>query len=424
MRREKVDELLRQRIGLDPDSTGPGLAARAVRARMKALGIAETQHDRYVGMLEKSSTELQALVEEVVIPESWFFRDEHPFSLFADRYVGLWLTERTLPKLRVLSIPCARGEESYSIAMILIDRGLSPDRFRVDAVDVSRVAVEFARRGVYSDNSFRTRDLTFRDRHFQSLGDRHQLKEGVRSSVTFQVGNLLDESIFAGEGPFDAIFCRNLLIYLDGSARRQALANLDRLLAPSGLLIVGHAEQIGYLGTSYRPAGDRKCFAFEREATAARPSTPKPWSEKRKSRVAKERPPRNQSARVIPPPPNLPSEDKPSTVVTGSCDESALERASALANQGSHEQASILCERQIAQGSPTSALYFLLGLIRQADGDRVRALDCFEKTVYLEPDHEEALLALALLAERRGDLNASKNFRGRAERAYQEKHPR
>lgn len=95
-----------------------------------------------------------------------------------------------------------------------------------------------------------------------------------------------------------------------------------------------------------------------------------------------------------------------------------------LANQGSHEQAAILCEQEIAQGTPTSALYFLLGSIRQAEGDRDRALVCFEKTVYLDPDHEEALLALAFLARRRGDQAASENYRGRAERAYQEKHPR
>lgn len=283
MRRDTVDELLRQRIGLDPGSAGPGLATRAIRARMKSLGIVEGQHEQYLVILEESASELQALVEEIVISESWFFRDEHPFDLFADRYVGLWLNDKALPKLKVLSMPCAGGEEPYSIAMTLIDRGLSPDRFQVDAVDVSRVVVEAAQRGVYSDNAFRTRDLAFRDRHFQRVDGGYQLKERLRSSVTFQVGNLLDDSIFAGERAFDAIFCRNLLIYLDASARRHALANLDRLLGPSGLLIVGHAEQLGYLGAKFRPAGDRKCFAFERATAAAQPSISKPLKERSKS---------------------------------------------------------------------------------------------------------------------------------------------
>jgi chemotaxis protein methyltransferase WspC len=93
-----------------------------------------------------------------------------------------------------------------------------------------------------------------------------------------------------------------------------------------------------------------------------------------------------------------------------------LSEASELANRGRFMEAVALCERQLRENGPTAAAYCLLGMIWQAAGDRTRAEESFRKTVYLDPNHDEALLALALLAERRGDQNAAAGFRRRAER--------
>ena len=264
MDRASVEELLRRRIGLDPASSGPGLLSRARRARMKVLGIDESDAERYHTLVSRSDREFQALVEEVVVPESWFFRDEHPFALLADRAGVGWLVDPARPPLRALSLPCAGGEEPYSLAIALLDRGLPTSRFRVDAVDVSLAVLESARRAVYTLNAVRSKDLSFRDRHFRLTPAGYELSSGVKSAVEFQSGNVLDPELLADQPPYDVIFCRNLLIYFDDPARRLALANLDRLLSPSGLLFVGHAEQLGMLSTRFRRAADRRNFAFER----------------------------------------------------------------------------------------------------------------------------------------------------------------
>ncbi len=263
-----VEEQLRQRIGLDPGSTGPGLVARAARARMSALGMIETEVDRYHEILSRSDCEFQALVEEVVVPESWFFRDERPFELLARRAVSGWLVDSSREPLRVLSVPCAGGEEPYSIALALIDRGLPTSRFHVDGLDVSRIVLETARRGVYTANSFRSRDLSFRDRHFRLTPEGYVLAAEVKSVVDFHAGNLLDPTLFANRPQYDMIFCRNLLIYFDEPARKQAIASLDRLLSPRGLLFVGHAEQLGLFRPRFRLTADRRCFAYERASEA------------------------------------------------------------------------------------------------------------------------------------------------------------
>ena len=87
-----------------------------------------------------------------------------------------------------------------------------------------------------------------------------------------------------------------------------------------------------------------------------------------------------------------------------------------MADLGRHAEAAALCEQEIRRAGPSAAAYFLLGVVRQAEGTRDLAERCFEKAVYLDPAYAEALLALALLAQRRGDPAAAANYRRRAAR--------
>lgn len=398
METTSVEQRLRERIGLDPASTGRELIARAVRSRMRTLGIPDRETHHYHALLEHNHDELDALVEAVVISESWFFRDEQPFALLAERSA-----ER--PFTRVLSIPCAGGEEPYSTAIALLDRGLSADRFQIVAVDVSRVALALAREGIYNANAFRSKDLSFRDRHFHSTPAGFVLAERVKASVEFRLGNLVDPAFLAGEPPFNAILCRNLLIYLDDPSRRQALTHLDRLLAADGLIFLGHAEQLGSLSGGYRPAGGSYSFAFERGSARALENAPRS-------------PPRPQLTsppplgRLAPPPP-LPQLPRPRIEPVAQA-LPALDDAVLLADQGRHDEAAALCEKLIQQAGPSSSAYFLLGVVRLSVGRRDEAEQCFEKAVYLDPRHDEALLALSAAARRRGDRDAAENYLRRA----------
>src|SRR6266446_6784075 len=129
---------------------------------MAARGV--TDRAAFAERLENSSEDLQALVEQIVVPETWFFRDVQPF-----RFVGRWVaTEaaRSGPErvFRVLSIPCSTGEEPYSIAMSLLDRGVPAGSFTIDAADVSRRSLAHARAGRYGKRSFRGNALGFHAR--------------------------------------------------------------------------------------------------------------------------------------------------------------------------------------------------------------------------------------------------------------------
>jgi len=402
-----IEELLATRIGLDPIAVGPPLILHAARRRMKELGLADLAE--YQRRLSQSELELQELIEVVVVPESWFFRDERPFHWLREYVRERWLKDLLRPPLRVLSMPCAGGEEPYSTALTLLDLGLPARRFRIDAVDVSLSRLTIARRAVYSANAFRGPDLSYRARSFREHPQGYELDPTVRATVRFIQASVLDPHLLEGSPPYDVLFCRNLLIYLDVSARERVLAAIDRLLAADGVLFVGHADRLGRAGAEPRftAVGDPGCFAYQRRARVI-------------VSVDQARP------QIEPPP--MPSRIAPTDVsdVSARAVEtvslpvvqplSLLDQAADLANLGRFDEAVAACERHLQQKSPSAAAYYLLGMICQAAGDRSRAEDCFKKTIYLDPRHDEALLALALLAERRGDHEAAAGFRRRAER--------
>jgi chemotaxis protein methyltransferase WspC len=421
MELKAVEDILARRIGLDPVRVGRSVIERAVRARLAACGLHHL--DEYLDRLAGSDDERDELVEEVVIPESWFFRDVQPFACVRDHVAAGWLLDPDRPPLRVLSVPCAGGEEPYSIAMTLLELGLPAARFAIVAVDVSARSLERARRGVYGANAFRGPDLAFRARFFRPHPEGHELDPEVRATVQFARANLLEPDLLSDRPGYDVIFCRNVLIYLADSARAQVLAALDRLLAPSGLLFLGHAESLAVPRRPFTPTTHRGCFAHERaqaggsirdglaaDRHAARPSLPRP---------IRPRPPSPLPELM---PVAAPSAEEPAAPARGIAPgPDLLEQAAELANQRLYDQAARLCEQSLAASGPTARAFFLLGMIRQAANDPERAEACFQKTVYLDSQHDEALLALALLAERRGDPAAAAGFHRRAARAARAK---
>jgi chemotaxis protein methyltransferase WspC len=419
-----IEELLAHRIGLDPASVGCPLLLRAARKRMNELGLADL--GIYESRVRQSASELQALIEEVVVAESWFFRDERPFQWFREYVRSLWLADRERPPLTVLSVPCAGGEEPYSIAMTLVDLGLPVHRFQIDAVDVSEHRLAIARRGVYSCNAFRGPDLAYRARYFREGHAGYELDPSIRASVRFFQASVLDPGLLAGSPPFDVVFCRNLLIYLGKRARVSVLAAIDRLLASDGVLFVGHADTIERTSAGLKFVGvdNPGCFAYRRmtawDVCLAERQLPPPLP--------------NSGASALGDVTTIPYTAKPPVVVAPQAQATAvaesgissapvkkpsalLDQAAELANQGRFGDALKACERHLHLQSLSPAAYYLMGIIYQATGDCNRAEDCFHKTVYLDPRHDEALLALALFAERRGDNNAAVSFRRRAERS-------
>ena len=417
MAQATIVALLGRILGLNPDAVGAETIVRAVRQRMAQCGTPDMQ--TYLERLQTSEQELYALIDEVVVPETWFFRDQMPFAYLGRYVMAEWFPMHQHTVLRVLSVACSTGEEPYSLAMALLDTGLAPQHFRIDAVDVSHKALRWAQRAVYSGHSFRGDDLVFRERYFEPNTGGYRICERVRGMVTFMHGNVLGADFLADREPYDVIFCRNMLIYFDEPSKNQALRVLDRLLTPEGLLSVGYAEMGLFRASGYMPVRYPRAFAYRKVGARHDGQRPPQSSSPPRPRIPREPGLQPASAPVRPWPPSPAAPDAVSREPSRSegTQASALESARRLADQGELEAAATLCETCMRAHGPSAPAYVLLGLIRQAGGNAEQAEHCFGRAVYLQPDHHEALVHLALLMEHRGDTAMAAVLRQRALRA-------
>jgi chemotaxis protein methyltransferase WspC len=206
------------------------------------------------------------------------------------------------------------------------------------------------------------------------------------------------------------VFCRNLLIYLTAEARARMEAVLDQLVAADGLLVVGAAEP-PILKGDWIPAGASSIFALRRGVRAT--STPT-VSARASTPPRRPRPLHAAPARPTPPPAASPGSVTEAAALRPLDD--VLREAGALANARRLSDALALCDAHARQGGPAPQLFFLMGMLHQSAGDLDRAEGCFHKTLYLDAAHDEALLALALLAGQRGDTAMAEKYKQSAAR--------
>src|SRR3954468_10095421 len=192
---------LKDRIGLDVASVGEAIIERAVRQRCTHSKARD--HDDYWQTLLVSADEQQALIEAVIVPETWFFRYPESFATLGNLAKARLAQLNGVRALRILSLPCSTGEEPYSIAMAMFDAGLRGPQFSVEAVDISPLSIQRARQGVYGKNSFRGDQLGYRERFFTASEEGYRLDERVRDQVRFQSGNLLDPAMPVAQSAYD-----------------------------------------------------------------------------------------------------------------------------------------------------------------------------------------------------------------------------
>jgi chemotaxis protein methyltransferase WspC len=409
---QRFFDFLKERIGLDVTSVGPAIIERAVRQRTTLSQAAHA--DEYWLLLQGSREEQQALIEAVIVPETWFFRYPESFATLGKLARKRLGELNNMRALRILSLPCSTGEEPYSIAMALLDAGLKPHQFKVDGMDVSPLSVEKARRALYGKNSFRGQDLDFRDRHFTAEQDGHRVNENVREQVRLQVGNVLDPTLLASEPAFDFVFCRNLLIYFDQPTQKLVFEVLKRLTHFDGVLFIGPAEGslLGRLGM--RSIGIPQSFAFSRHSDPHPEPlpTPKPVAVPVSQPLRSPPPPvvRNRPFATVTPLPIASKSANPDAATL-------LANIAALANEGKSAEARAACEQYLRSHEPVAQVFYWLGLLSDVAGLTLEAQGFYRKALYLEPQHPEALMHLAALLQAQGDTAGARRLQERAARS-------
>ncbi|KST68304.1 CheR family methyltransferase [Mastigocoleus testarum] len=403
MTQSLIEVLLKSKIGLDVNSINSGIVARAIAQRMADCGILEIES--YLQRLQESNQEWEALVEGVIVPETWFFRERESFNFLKGYVISEWLPTQSQGVLRVLSIPCSTGEEPYSIVIALLEAGLAAANIHIDAVDISKNNLLAAQRGIYHNYSFRGNPPSFQERYFQGTEAGYQLCQQVRGMVNFMHGNLADPYFLVGVSPYDVIFCRNLLIYFDAATKKRTMRILERLLTKDGLLFLSHAETGLFLNTRFIPVRHPRVFAYRKsrvQRSDHAKTTKKPTSTHPGKRTTNKTPflqvTQYKKQDII-----TKNTEKPSA----NSQANLLETSKTLANQGHLHEAAQLCNDYISQNPVSAEAYVLLGEVQQGMGNNEQAAQSLQKAIYLQPNCEEALTHLALLRENQGDVGSA-----------------
>jgi chemotaxis protein methyltransferase CheR len=238
--------LIWRETGIEIGANRHAMIRSRLARRMRTLGLDTITAYRDL-VLDSTSEELPHLISCLTTNVSSFFREPHHFDLLIE-------TARTtlLPRLakqgrvRLWSAGCALGQEAWTMAMVLSDLGLTPDRgdVRILATDIDPIALQSAAAGRYTEAMLeglppeRRRSALIKDPETNEWS----VAEPLRRLLTFRELNLIRP--FPVRGPFDVIFCRNVMIYFDDRTQVDLCRRLAAVLGEGGLLCIGHSERI------------------------------------------------------------------------------------------------------------------------------------------------------------------------------------
>ena len=248
-------DMIRARSGIDFTESNRFLLESRVRHRIEELRL-ESPRAYFYRLRYGPGEELEfdALLDRITNPETYFFRENEQLAAFSEDLLPEWDREADPGPLRIWSAGCASGEEPYTIAMLLEEKGFF-DRHSVEIFgsDLSSASLARARVAVFRENAFRQTSEERRARFFESEGaGRFRLREEVRRRVAFGRVNLVEASRLAALPRFHVIFCRNVLIYLEDRAQRSVVASLYDRLLPGGHLFLGRVESLVAFSTAFR----------------------------------------------------------------------------------------------------------------------------------------------------------------------------
>jgi chemotaxis protein methyltransferase CheR len=243
----RLCDYLYRRTGMSFTDARRYFVDRRVADRMAATGTSSFP-DYFARLRGNIDDEVQHFVNAFTVNETYFYREDYQLRCLTKDLLRERLTVKTtLEPIRIWSMPCATGEEPYSIAIWLLENWPEVDAYDIEIVgsDIDTNVLASAREGVFGKRALMRLTPQLIDRYFVSRGeDAWQILDELRESVHFSAINIVNRNDTRTHGLFDVIFCRNLLIYFDDASRRVAAENLYESLAPGGFVCLGHSESM------------------------------------------------------------------------------------------------------------------------------------------------------------------------------------
>jgi chemotaxis protein methyltransferase CheR len=460
---EQFQATIAERLGLRFDDNRLTFLAELLVRRARERHASVAAYLTTLSADAKLDGELGELARELTVGETYFFRHGDQFRALLEVALPERLSARAASrKLKLLSAGCASGEEPYSLAILLRERGIEPGfEVSIQGLDLNPEALEKARRAVYSTWSLRETPAELRERWFERDGRDFRLASSVREAVRFDQHNLiLPAPSLLPKAYFDVVFCRNVLMYFTPEHAAQAVSQLAAALAPGGFLFLGHAETLRGLSHDFHLRHTHDTFYYQlkdgEQATSPSDTTRSP---PRPSLAPAARAPassewvgtwldtvQRSSERIrelsTPGEAALPSAELPEPVPAasdlsrplqllrherfaealellhpsnGGADPAALLlRAALLAHQGALEEARQVCHDLLRLDDLNAGAHYLLALCCERRGENQQAAEHDRTAVYLDPGFAMPHLHLGLMARRRHETDAAKRELDRA----------
>lgn len=256
---QRVRRMVRQQLGIALSDSKRQLVYARLSRRLRALQLRE--FGTYLQRVEAGeSEELEHFRNAITTNLTSFFRENHHFGFLANQLMPhLEFQNRGTRRIRIWSAGCSTGEEPYSIAMVLLESAAHLVRnwdVRILATDIDTNVLDHATRGIYGNERLEKMDSTRLLRWFERVPGHEQFKvsDTVKQLVTFRELNLIAD--WPMKGPFDVIFCRNVIIYFDRETQRQIVSRMQSLQRPGDYLVLGHSESLLENSNRYRLVGN------------------------------------------------------------------------------------------------------------------------------------------------------------------------
>ncbi len=258
---QKFQKLIYAETGIWLGSSKTALLCGRLFRRLRALGLTSLE-SYYECVAQPDQEEERArMIDAITTNETRFFREPRQFEFLVQRVIPRWRAEAEhgsrSKRVRIWSAGCSSGEEPYTVAMLLARHLPAEEGWdtRLLATDISNRVLEKAVKGIYpiAKSADLPKDIlqSFMLRGTAEREGEMKVKTEIQQMVDFQRLNLDHDSSLA-EGPFDAIFCRNVLIYFDAASKQRVVTRLCRHIIANGLLFVGHAENLSSMSSEMR----------------------------------------------------------------------------------------------------------------------------------------------------------------------------
>lgn len=244
-----------RRSGIYFSETSKYLLQKRLSPRAREMNFDSFQQYYYFLQYDaRAEQEFDLIFDLVTTNETYFFREPAQLAAFTDEIIPELLEKKQMRKIRIWSAGCSSGEEPYTIAMLLSEKGLwDAGSFEIFASDINQQVLARARKGTYREASFRATPDTMKQKYFMQESEATwKIHDSIRNRVSFGRLNLYDASRVSLLGHLDVIFCRNVIIYFDDASKRSVIRNFYDRLVDGGFLLLGHSESLISLSTEFK----------------------------------------------------------------------------------------------------------------------------------------------------------------------------